>query len=79
MTLAVVDNTTTNRTGSFDADGDGVPNSSDPDPFNPADGNVDSDGDGMTDWQEALAGTTNFTDTGVAGETNAFYRVRLVP
>jgi fibronectin-binding autotransporter adhesin len=46
--------TTTNLAPSLDADGDGIPNSSDPEPFTPF---IDSDGDGLSDEQELLAGT----------------------
>ncbi|HUK83993.1 MAG TPA: thrombospondin type 3 repeat-containing protein [Verrucomicrobiae bacterium] len=40
-----------------DTDGDGIPNGFDLDPLNPANAAADSDGDGLTDLQEYLAGT----------------------
>ena len=40
-----------------DTDGDGIPNSSDLQPLNPANASMDSDGDGFTDLQEYLAHT----------------------
>ncbi len=65
-----------NLTAGFDADGDGIPNASDLDPFNPNDAGTDSDGDGLTNLEEFQAGTdpTNsasaFRITAVARQDN---------
>jgi hypothetical protein len=49
--------TMTNISAGLDADSDGIPNSFDLDPFNPADADSDPDGDGFTNLQEFQAGT----------------------
>jgi hypothetical protein len=64
-------------TAAFDADGDGIPNSFDFDPFNPADADSDPDGDGQNNLAEYQAGTnpTNsasaFRITSIAPVTNS--------
>ena len=68
--------TMTNISAGLDADSDGIPNSFDLDPFNPADADSDPDGDGFTNFQEFQAGTnpTNsasaFRITAIAREGN---------
>ncbi len=52
-----------NLAGNLDADGDGIPNSFDLDPFDPADAGQDPDGDGFTNLQEYLAGTNPSNST----------------
>ena len=68
--------TMTNVSPNLDADGDGIPNASDLDAFDPADAGNDPDGDGFTNLQEFQAGTnpTNSASflgiTAIATESN---------
>ena len=56
-------------TGTFDADGDGIPNGADPGPFDPTDTGNDADGDGFTNLQEYQAGTNPTNSAAFLGIT----------
>src|SRR5439155_6441113 len=61
--------TMTNVSPNLDADGDGIPNGSDLDAFDPADAGNDPDGDGFTNLQEFQAGTNPTNSASFLGIT----------
>ncbi len=58
-----------NLSPSLDADDDGIPNSFDLDPIDPADADADPDGDGFTNLQEFQAGTSPINSASFFGIT----------